>query len=177
MGLIICGHVWKFSDNIDTDTIIPSPYIVQDMSRMAKHAMEPIDSAFAKKVKTGDVLVGGRNFGCGSSREEAAGVLKHLGVGIIVAESFARIFFRNAINIGLPLLECKEISTGVRQGDEVQVTVETGEVRNLTTGLVLRGKPLPEFMLKIVSAGGIVSLLKEEAQTRKKKAGRSASEV
>ncbi len=150
----IVGRVWKFGNDIDTDVIIPGKYLrTKDMQVFAAHAMEGIDPEFAKKVTPGDIIVAGTNFGCGSSREQAPLALKHAGVACIVARSFARIFFRNAINIGLPLLEA---DVGCEEGDEVEIDLLKGEIKVIGNG-TFKGNRLPDFLLEILTAGGLVA--------------------
>lgn len=150
----IIGRVWKFGDNVDTDVIIPGKYLrTKDMQVFAAHAMEGIDPEFTKKAKPGDIIVAGDNFGCGSSREQAPLALKHAGIACVVAKSFARIFFRNAINIGLPLMEA---DVECQQGDEIEVDLLKGEVRVLGKG-VFRGNKLPDFLLDMLTEGGLVA--------------------
>jgi methanogen homoaconitase small subunit len=150
----IVGRVWKFGNDIDTDVIIPGKYLrTKDMQVFAAHAMEGIDPEFAKKVTPGDIIVAGTNFGCGSSREQAPLALKHAGVACIVAKSFARIFFRNAINIGLPLLEA---DVDCEEGDEVEIDLLKGEIKVLGNG-TFKGNRLPDFLLEILTAGGLVA--------------------
>ncbi|MEN4006563.1 MAG: 3-isopropylmalate dehydratase small subunit [Methanobacteriaceae archaeon] len=154
------GKVWKFGDDIDTDLIIPGRYLVlKDEKDLAACAMEGCDPEFAKKVKPGDIIVGGRNFGCGSSREHAPIAIKAAGVSAVVAESFAGIFYRNSINVGLPLIEIKDISKHVSQGDEIEM--EKGILKNLTTGKKFKIKGLPEFMVEILNEGGLIPYLKK----------------
>ena len=162
----VSGTVIKFGNNVDTDVILPGKYLVL-MSPMdlAKHALEGIDPEFPEKAKKGVIVVGGKNFGCGSSREQAPLALKYSGVKCVVAESFARIFFRNSINIGLPVVECAGISGAVEMGDELLVDFDKGEVRNLTKGKTLMGIKLPAFILEILSDGGLI----ENLQKRLKK--------
>lgn len=155
------GRVWKFGDNIDTDVITPGKYLTLPMDELKHHVMEPIDPEFHKKVKPGDVIVAGRNFGCGSSREQAPAALKALGLSAIIAEGFARIFFRNAISIGLPVMVCKGISEAVKQGDLLEVNVETGRLRNLNTGQTFATKALSKQMTEMLKAGGAILLLKK----------------
>ena len=158
----ITGKVWKYGDDINTDYIIPGKYMeLTDPEEMATHAMEEIDPTFVPGVKVNDVVVGATNFGCGSSREHAPLALKHAGVGCVLAESFARIFYRNCINIGLPGLECPGIDEAVSKGDVVEVDVTGGVVRNLSTGAELRFNPLPEFMVEVLNAGGLAPYLNE----------------
>jgi 3-isopropylmalate/(R)-2-methylmalate dehydratase small subunit len=152
--------VWKYDDNINTDYIIPGKYMeLTDPEEMATHAMEGIDPDFAKLVEKDDIVVGGSNFGCGSSREHAPLALKYAGVGCVLAESFARIFYRNCINIGLAGLECPGIHEIVNKGDKLEVNVTSGSVKNLTTGSELKFKPLPEFMVAVLNAGGLAQYL------------------
>lgn len=161
------GRAWKFGDNIDTDVVIPGRYLtLRDPDEMASHAMEVLRPEFAKAVKPGDLVVAGRNFGCGSSREEAAFVLKRLGVGAVVAESFARIFFRNAINLGLPVVECKGVSEAVNEGDEVEVDLEEGVLRNITRGVELKCTVLPEFLMDVIRSGGAIEALKKKLKAQ-----------
>jgi 3-isopropylmalate/(R)-2-methylmalate dehydratase small subunit len=165
MSSIIKGKVWKFGDNIDTDIIIPGRYLtLRDPNEMASHAFEPIDPEFSKNVKKGDIIVGGKNFGSGSSREEAPFVLKQLGISAIVAESFARIFFRNAINIGLPLIEIKEISGKIGKGEEIEIHLSDGTLRNLKTKEVFTMMPLPDFLMEILKAGGAIEAIKKRVK-------------
>jgi 3-isopropylmalate/(R)-2-methylmalate dehydratase small subunit len=153
----IKGKVWIFGKNIDTDVIIPARYLnTSDPEELAKHCMEDADPDFSKKIKPGDIIVAGKNFGCGSSREHAPIALKAAGIGCIIAPSFARIFYRNAFNMGLPIFECDGILSGIRQGDEVEVNADTGEIRDLTTGDVFRAQPIPPFMQELISDGGLI---------------------
>ncbi|MCR5746715.1 MAG: 3-isopropylmalate dehydratase small subunit [Lachnospiraceae bacterium] len=157
------GRVFKYGDNVDTDVIIPARYLaIQDKKELASHCMEDIDTEFVGKVKKGDIMVAGKNFGCGSSREHAPMVIKEAGVSCVIAETFARIFFRNAINIGLPIIECKEASEGINPGDEVEIDFDSGMIKNITDGKSYQGTPFPEFMQKIINAGGLVSYINEE---------------
>ncbi|MCD6197306.1 MAG: 3-isopropylmalate dehydratase small subunit [Deltaproteobacteria bacterium] len=153
----IKGKVWKFGKNIDTDVIIPARYLnTSDPAELAKHCMEDADPDFSKKIKPGDIIVAGKNFGCGSSREHAPIALKAAGIGCIIAPSFARIFYRNAFNMGLPIFECDETSGVLKQGDDVEVDADTGEIRNLTTGDVFKAQPIPPFMQELISDGGLI---------------------
>ncbi len=155
----ISGRVWKFGDNIDTDVIIPGKYLrTTDMSVFAAHVMEGIDPQFSQKVKKGDIIVSGENFGCGSSREQAPLALKHAGVACIVARSFARIFFRNAINVGLPIIEAK---IECEEGDIIEVDLEKGLVKNKNN--IYQGMKLPGFLLDILTHGGLVEHRKKKA--------------
>ena len=157
------GKVLKYKDNVDTDVIIPARYLaIQDRKELASHCMEDIDKDFSKKMKQGDIIVAGKNFGCGSSREHAPMVIKESGISCVIAETYARIFFRNAINIGLPILECKEASEGIEEGDEVEIDFETGIIRDITKDRSYKGQPFPEFMQKIMKAQGLVNYINEE---------------
>jgi 3-isopropylmalate/(R)-2-methylmalate dehydratase small subunit len=162
----LSGPAVKFGNNVDTDVILPGKYLIlMNPTDMAKHALEGLDPEFPKKAKKGVIIVGGKNFGCGSSREQAPLALKYSGVKCVVAESFARIFFRNSINIGLPVVECTGISAAVKTGDELSVDFDKGEVRNVTKGKTLKGTKLPAFILEILSDGGLI----ENLQKRLKK--------
>ncbi len=157
------GRVFRYGDNVDTDVIIPARYLaIQDKKELAQHCMEDIDADFVKKVRTGDIMVGGKNFGCGSSREHAPIVIKESGIHCVIAETFARIFFRNAINIGLPIVECAEASREIRAEDEVEIDFDTGKIVDLTTNKEYQGQPFPEFMQKIIRAQGLVNYINEE---------------
>ena len=156
------GHVFKYPDNVDTDVIIPARYLnTSDAQELAKHCMEDIDHTFVSQVKPGDVMVAGWNFGCGSSREHAPLVIKTCGTGCVIAKSFARIFYRNAINIGLPILECEEAAEAINPGDEVAVDFDTGVISDLTTGKTWQAQPFPPFIQNIIKAGGLLKSLKE----------------
>lgn len=162
MGFRVSGRVWKFGDNINTDVILPGKYLViTDPVELGKHAMEGIDEEFSQKVRKGDIIVGGRNFGCGSSREHAPRALKAAGVGAVVAESLARIFYRNAINLGLPALECRRVPELVQEGDLIIIDILRGEVMNPSTGHSLKTTPLPEFIVSILRSGGLVPYIRE----------------
>jgi len=159
------GRVWMFGDDINTDLIIPGKYLeLVDPEEMARHAMEGIDPEFPEKVQEGDIVVGGSNFGCGSSREHAPLALKYAGVGAVVAESYARIFYRNSINIGLPALECPGITGAVKEGDVIEVDVTEGVIKNTRTGAELGFTPLPGFMVDILNEGGLVPYLKKNME-------------
>lgn len=156
------GKAWVFGDNIDTDAIIPARYLTtSDISVLAPHCMEDLDPVFAQKVEPGDLIVAGRNFGCGSSREHAPAVIKALGISAVVAKSFARIFYRNGFNIGLPLIECPEASERVSGGDKLFVDLEAGEIRNVTRSETYFFKALPTFMRELLMEGGLVPLLRK----------------
>jgi len=165
MGIIYRGRAFKFGDNVDTDVIIPARYLNSaDPRELAAHCMEDIDREFVKKVKRGDIVVAGGNFGCGSSREHAPIAIKESGVSCVVASSFARIFYRNAINIGLPILESTDAPNGIADGDEIEVDLGSGKIANLTKGEVYTSEPFPEFMQKIIDAGGLVNRTKQELE-------------
>ncbi|OPY23574.1 MAG: Isopropylmalate/citramalate isomerase small subunit [Methanobacterium sp. PtaU1.Bin097] len=159
----IKGRVWKFGDDIDTDIIIPGRYLVlTDENELAKHAMEGLDPEFYSKTKEGDIILAGKNFGCGSSREHAPIALKAAGISAVVAESFARIFYRNAINVGFPLLESEKISSSFDEGEEIELDMDKGVLKNERTGKEYKVKKLPEFMLEILNNGGLIPYLKEK---------------
>ena len=161
------GSVFKYGDNVDTDVIIPARYLaIQDRKELASHCMEDIDTSFVGRVKAGDIMVAGKNFGCGSSREHAPMVIKEAGISCVIAETFARIFFRNAINIGLPIIECREASEGIQAGDEVEIDFDSGLIKDVTTGRSFQGTPFPGFMQKIINAGGLVNYINEEQTAR-----------
>jgi 3-isopropylmalate/(R)-2-methylmalate dehydratase small subunit len=156
---------WVLGDNVSTDDIIPGRYLTKRSAQeLGKHALENLLPDFPSKVKRGDVLIAGRNFGCGSSREQAPLALKGVGVGAVIAESFARIFFRNAVNQGLPVMVCKGVRASFSTGEEVEYDLGKGVVRNLTRGLELKAEPLPEFMLSILRAGGLIPYLKSKRE-------------
>ena len=157
------GKVFKYKDNVDTDVIIPARYLnTPDANELAQHCMEDIDKDFVKNVKKGDVIVAGWNFGCGSSREHAPLVIKTCGTGCVIAKSFARIFYRNSINIGLPILECEEACDAISAGDEVKVDFDTGKIYDITTGQTFEAQPFPPFLQNIIKKGGLLKSLKEE---------------
>lgn len=161
--MVISGKVVKFGDNVDTDVILPGKYLVLiNPEELAQHAMEGLDPNFPEKAKSGPIMVAGRNFGCGSSREQAPLALKHAGVKCVLAESFARIFFRNAINIGLPVLECRNVASKIDEGDEIAVNLETGKIRNLAKNTILITAQLPSFILEILSDGGLIENLRRK---------------
>ncbi len=152
-----------FGNNIDTDVILPGKYLILvDPNELGKHALESIDTEFVAKAKDGVILVGGKNFGCGSSREQAPLALKYSGVKCVIAESFARIFFRNSINIGLPVIECKGISEAVKTGDEIAVDFETGKIENNTNGKKFQVEKLPPFIMQILTDGGLIENLRRK---------------
>jgi len=157
------GKAWKFGDDVNTDAIVPARYLnTTDPEELASHCMEDVDPEFVSKISPGDVIVAGRNFGCGSSREHAPLAIKAAGLSCVIAESFARIFFRNAINIGLPIFECPDAAKGVSQGDEVEVDMAAGTIRNLTTGKTYSVAPWPEELQAIISAGGLMNYVTQE---------------
>ncbi|WP_367925584.1 3-isopropylmalate dehydratase small subunit [uncultured Ruthenibacterium sp.] len=158
---MVKGTVHKYPDNVDTDVIIPARYLnTANHAELATHCMEDIDPDFHKKMKKGDIIVAGWNFGCGSSREHAPIAIKESGISCVIAKTYARIFYRNAINIGLPIFECEAASDGIRDGDEVQVDFDTGLISNLTTGKTYQAQPLPPFIQNIVNKGGLLNSLK-----------------
>ena len=157
MAEVLRGRAWKYGDNVDTDAIIPARYLnVSTPEALAEHCMEDIDAGFVEKMQAGDMIVGGANFGCGSSREHAPLALKGAGVSCVIASSFARIFFRNAIDIGLPILECPEAVEGTETGQVLEVDLEQGTVTNLDTGQTFRAEPYPPFLMGIIEAGGLI---------------------
>ncbi len=158
-----CGHVFKFGDNVDTDVIIPARYLnSSDPKELAAHCMEDIDKEFVKKVSSGDIIVATKNFGCGSSREHAPIAIKAAGVSCVIAETFARIFYRNAINIGLPIIECPEAAQGIAAGDEVEVDFDSGVITDKTTGATYQGQAFPPFMQKIIDSEGLVNYINQK---------------
>lgn len=155
------GTVHKYGNNIDTDVIIPARYLnTADHKELASHCMEDIDKDFVNKVKVGDIMVGGANFGCGSSREHAPIAIKESGISCVIAKTFARIFYRNAINIGLPILECPDASEGIEAGDEVVIDFDSGVIENKTKGETYKAQPFPEFIKDIIRANGLLNSLK-----------------
>lgn len=155
--MILKGKAWKFGDDINTDEIIPAKYLVTtDAGELGGNCMDGLDPGFSKKISQGDIMVGGKNFGCGSSREHAPLSIKGCGISSVVAESFARIFFRNSINIGLPIFESKEASRAIEQGDEVEIDAAKGLIRNLTKNQTYKAKPMPKFMQELIEAGGLM---------------------
>lgn len=155
--MLIKGKTWTFGADVDTDAIIPARYLnTSDPQELAKHVMEDADSEFAEKVSEGDIIVADKNFGCGSSREHAPIAIKAAGIQSVVAKSFARIFYRNAFNIGLPIFESPEAFEGIEEGDEIEIDADSGIIRNLTKGEEYTAKPIPSFMQGLISAGGLV---------------------
>jgi len=160
--MVFRGRAWKFGKNIDTDAIIPARHCnTADPQELAKHCMEDADPDFVKKMKPGDFIVADSNFGCGSSREVAPISLKAAGVSAVIARSFARIFFRNSINIGLPILECPAAADGISEGDEVEAEPATGIIRNLTRGETYQAEPFPDFLRRIIDRGGLLAYVEE----------------
>jgi len=161
--MILEGKVWIFGENINTDLILPGKYMrVTDREELGRHAMEGQDPGFSERVSKGDILIAGRYFGCGSSREQAPVALKYAGIGAIIAASYARIFYRNALNIGLPVLEVENTGRIAREGDRIRINVETGEIKNLDTGEHFQAKPIPDFMLAIIREGGLINKIKKQ---------------
>ncbi len=157
------GTVFKYGNNIDTDVIIPARYLnTTDHKELASHCMEDIDKSFIQRVKEGDLIVAGDNFGCGSSREHAPIAIKAAGVSCVIARTFARIFYRNSINIGLPIMECPEAADAIQEGDEVEVDFSTGVIRDITTGETFQAAPFPDFIRSIIDKGGLMASLKEQ---------------
>ena len=154
----VSGKTHKYGDNVDTDVIIPARYLnTPDAKELAKHCMEDIDASFAAKVKPGEIMIAGKNFGCGSSREHAPLAIKACGVACVIAATFARIFYRNALNIGLPILECPEAAKAIKAGDTVSVDFDTGVITDETTGKSFQGEPFPPFMQELIAAGGLAA--------------------
>lgn len=163
--MIVKGSVFKYGDNVDTDVIIPARYLnIADPAELATHAMEDIDAQFVHQVKPGDIIVANHNFGCGSSREHAPLVLRENKISCVIAASFARIFYRNAINIGLPILECEAAAKGIDAGNEVSVDFDTGLITNLTKGETYQAAAFPPFIQSIIRAGGLLKSLKEKGE-------------
>ncbi len=154
----VSGTTYKYGDNVDTDVIIPARYLnTPDAKELAKHCMEDIDPAFAAAVKPGQIMIAGKNFGCGSSREHAPLAIKTCGIACVIAATFARIFYRNALNIGLPILECPEAAKAIKAGDEVSIDFDTGVITDETTGKSFQGEPFPPFMQELIAAGGLAA--------------------
>jgi 3-isopropylmalate/(R)-2-methylmalate dehydratase small subunit len=162
------GKVYKYGADVNTDVIIPARYLnVSEPAELAKHCMEDIDKNFVKKVKSGDIIMATTNFGCGSSREHAPLSIKTAGVSCVIAKTFARIFFRNAINIGLPLLECEEAVDNTKAGDILEVDLSSGRIKNLTSKMEFTAKPYPDFMTELISAGGLIKYTKKRLARRR----------
>lgn len=163
--MLLKGRTWKFGDDIDTDAIIPARYLnTSEPEELAKHCMEDADPEFPNKVNKGDIIIAGKNFGCGSSREHAPIAIKAAGVSCVIAKSFARIFYRNSINIGLPILEAPEAAEAIKEGSEVEVDVAKGEIKDLTTGITYKAAPFPDFMRQIIAAGGLINYVAERVK-------------
>jgi 3-isopropylmalate dehydratase small subunit len=161
--MLIKGKVWRFGDDVDTDVIIPARYLnTSDPEELARHVMEGIDRDFSQKVKAGDILVAGKNFGCGSSREHAPIAIKAAGIQAVIAKSFARIFYRNAFNIGLPIFESFEASEKIQKADEVEIDADRGIIRNITRQEEYKANPIPQFMQELIATGGLVEWTKKK---------------
>lgn len=161
----ICGNVFKYGDNVDTDVIIPARYLnTADANELAKHCMEDIDATFVSKVAPGDIMVAGRNFGCGSSREHAPLAIKASGISCVIASTFARIFYRNAINIGLPIMECPEAVDSIAAGDQLSVDLSSGTITDITSGKTFKAEPFPPFMQDLIAAGGLAAYMRKAVQ-------------
>ncbi|MEG1448224.1 MAG: 3-isopropylmalate dehydratase small subunit [Oscillospiraceae bacterium] len=157
------GKVFRYGDNVDTDVIIPARYLnTSDPKELAMHCMEDIDKDFVSNVNNGDIIVADKNFGCGSSREHAPIAIKEAGIACVIAKTFARIFYRNSINIGLPIIECEEAVNDIKQGDTVEIDFNTGKITNKTNGNTYQGEPYPEFMQKLIADGGLVNHIKSK---------------
>mgnify|MGYP001590762232 CR=1 FL=1 len=161
------GQVHKYGANVDTDAIIPARYLnISEAAALARHCMEGLDMEFVKRVKSGDIIVAGPNFGSGSSREHAPVAIKAAGISCVIADSFARIFYRNAINIGLPILECPEAAVDSQAGDTLEIELETGKIRNISRGRDYQAQPFPAFMMELISAGGLVAYPRRRLEAR-----------
>lgn len=161
----ICGKVFKYGDNVDTDVIIPARYLnTADANELAKHCMEDIDATFVSKVAPGDIMVAGRNFGCGSSREHAPLAIKASGISCVIASTFARIFYRNAINIGLPIMECPDAVDSIAAGDQLSVYLSSGTITDITSGKTFKAEPFPPFMQDLIAAGGLAAYMRKAVQ-------------
>lgn len=159
--MIIKGKIWKFGDDVNTDEIIPARYLnTSDPKELAKHTMEDIDADFMKKIKAGDIIVGGKNFGCGSSREHAPIAIKAAGISCVIAKSFARIFYRNSFNMGLPIIESEEVVNDAKEGDELEVNINNGTIKNLSSGKTYNILPYPGFMQELIQSGGLMNYVK-----------------
>lgn len=164
----IKGKVHKYGADVNTDVIIPARYLnLSEPDQLARHCLEDLDAEFVKRVKPGDIIVATTNFGCGSSREHAPLAIKAAGIGCVITKSFARIFYRNAMNIGLPILECEEAVEHTENGDLLDVELSAGEIKNLTKGLTFQAKPYPDFMLELISAGGLIEHTKRKLEAKR----------
>ncbi len=165
--VLLRGKAWKYGDNIDTDAIIPARYLASsDPKFLAQHCMEDADTEFVKKAQEGDFIVAGNNFGCGSSREHAPIAIKAAGISCVIAKSFARIFYRNSFNMGLPILDCPEAVEGINDGDEIEVDLTEGAIRNLKTGQEFRAQPIPPFMQELLDAGGLINYARKRIEKK-----------
>jgi 3-isopropylmalate/(R)-2-methylmalate dehydratase small subunit len=165
--MLIRGRTWRFGNDVDTDVIIPARYLnTSDPKELARHLMEDIDKDFPSKVKAGDIIVAGKNFGCGSSREHAPIAIKAAGIQAVIAKSFARIFYRNAFNIGLPIFESEKASEKIKEGDEIEIDADNGTIRNMTTHKEYKASPIPPFMQELIAAGGLVGWTKQRLSTK-----------
>lgn len=161
--MIFEGRIWRFGNDVDTDAIIPARYLnTSDPDELARHVMEDADKDFPSKVRKGDIIVAGKNFGCGSSREHAPIAVKAAGIQAVIARSFARIFYRNSFNIGLPIFESEEASEKIKEGDKVEIDADKGIIRNLTTGEQYKANPIPPFMQELISSGGLIEWTKKK---------------
>jgi len=164
---MIKGKTIKYGDNIDTDVIIPARYLnTSDEKELASHCMEDLDKEFSKKINKGDIIIAGKNFGCGSSREHAPIAIKASGISCVIAETFARIFFRNSINIGLPIMECREAARDIEENDEISIDVNSGAITNITKNKTYKAAPFPEFMQKIIESQGLINYIKKEVESK-----------
>ncbi|WP_368490656.1 3-isopropylmalate dehydratase small subunit [Clostridium sp. BJN0013] len=164
---MIKGKTIKYGDNIDTDVIIPARYLnTSDEKELASHCMEDLDKDFSKKINKGDIIIAGKNFGCGSSREHAPIAIKAAGISCVIAETFARIFFRNSINIGLPIMECREAARDIEENDEISIDVNSGVITNITKNKTYKAAPFPEFMQKIIESQGLINYIKKEVENK-----------
>ena len=165
--MLIRGKVWRFGNDVDTDAIIPARYLnTSDPKELARHVMEDADKDFAGKVSAGDLIVAGKNFGCGSSREHAPIAIKAAGIQAVIAKSFARIFYRNSFNIGLPIFESAEASEKVKEGDEIEIDADRGIIRNITTQEEYKANPIPPFMQELIDAGGLIEWTKRKLEVK-----------
>jgi 3-isopropylmalate/(R)-2-methylmalate dehydratase small subunit len=166
-AMLIRGKVWRFGNDVDTDAVIPARYLnTSDPKELAKHVMEDADKDFAGKVGAGDLMVAGKNFGCGSSREHAPIAIKAAGIQAVIAKSFARIFYRNSFNIGLPIFESPEASEKVKEGDEIEIDADRGIIRNITTHEEYKANPIPPFMQELIDAGGLIEWTKRKLEVK-----------
>ena len=171
----VSGKTYKYGDNVDTDVIIPARYLnTPDAKELAKHCMEDIDTSFASTVKPGEIMIAGKNFGCGSSREHAPLAIKTCGVACVIAATFARIFYRNALNVALPILECPEAASAIAAGDAVSVDFETGRIVDETTGRAFTAEPFPPFMRELIAAGGLAAYFSRKRPANEGKGGTRA---